>query len=406
MERTRRLVLVFNPISGPGGLEAGCRTLEEVKKVFSAAFDELEVHETKPDVSCYDIVTDVLHKDVKTALEAEDQMEQWTLVVSGGDGSIHEAVSAMRRFEKKLDDAQRERYVMPRLGVIPRGTGNAVALALGIPTEPMAACNFICSGGTRRLDVAQVTFPDQENSRAEKAPSQERYCILLAGVGREASMTRNATRELKSKIGMLAYGWGAMKACFAESEKFEVSLVLDDAHDVMKFSSKQRGSGTVVDIDRLSVTKLHAMGVTVANLAPFSTVMSCGIGDVIPDDGLLECVCFAPETRLDGLKAMLSMLISGLFNVRLLRPEVFGMRARKVLLKCDPPKEIVLDGELLGQTPMQLECEAKTIEIIAPSKREMNSRMRRLRHVLRKVQGTVAMVVFAGLANKALKSMA
>ncbi|KAA8493695.1 Uncharacterized protein FVE85_4832 [Porphyridium purpureum] len=403
MAKTRRLELVFNPVSGPGGLEAGLEVLELVKRILREEFDEFGVCETKPDLGCYDIVTKLLSDDLER-VKGEDatsrKREQWTLVVSGGDGSIHEAVSAMRRFEKKLNSSEQELYVMPRLGVIPRGTGNAVALALGIPTDPTAACALICTSHTRTLDVAHVSFPGQlDDDRSENDPSQDRYCILLAGVGREAIMTREATRELKSKIGVLAYGWGIFKACVDDAEKFEVKLILDNVHDAMKFSSRRKG--TVVDIDRLTVTNMKAMGVTISNLAPISSVMSAGIGDIVPDDGLLECVCFAPETRLDGIRAMFSMMMSGLFNVRLLRPEVFGLRAKKVVLNCNPPKQVVLDGELLGKTPMQLECEAKTVEIIAPPKKEVNTPMRKFRNMMRKIQGAVAISVVIAASSTA-----
>ena len=43
-----------------------------------------------------------------------------------------------------------------RLGVIPAGTENNVALSMGIPDDPMAACALIASGHTRKVDLGEV----------------------------------------------------------------------------------------------------------------------------------------------------------------------------------------------------------------------------------------------------------
>lgn len=67
-----------------------------------------------------------------------------TIVVAGGDGSLHAVVSALHK-RNELADAT--------LGLLPLGTGNDFARALGIPLEIEDAARVLLSGRPRRLDL-------------------------------------------------------------------------------------------------------------------------------------------------------------------------------------------------------------------------------------------------------------
>ena len=64
------------------------------------------------------------------------------MVVAGGDGTVNYVVNAMKR--KGLD--------IP-LGVIPAGTANDFARAIGMSCEPLEAARQIASGAVDRVDV-------------------------------------------------------------------------------------------------------------------------------------------------------------------------------------------------------------------------------------------------------------
>jgi YegS/Rv2252/BmrU family lipid kinase len=67
-----------------------------------------------------------------------------SIVVAGGDGSLHAVVSALHR---------RHELAERTLGLIPLGTGNDFARTLGIPLDPVAAAAALLSGSPRRMDL-------------------------------------------------------------------------------------------------------------------------------------------------------------------------------------------------------------------------------------------------------------
>ena len=86
-----------------------------------------------------------------------------TIVVAGGDGTVHRAVCG-------LDGSPTP------LGVVPMGTGNDFARGCGIPTSPDEAVRLILRGRTRRVDLVRV------NDRL--------FCTVgLIGVGSDSALT-------------------------------------------------------------------------------------------------------------------------------------------------------------------------------------------------------------------------
>ena len=67
-----------------------------------------------------------------------------TLVVAGGDGSLHAVVAALHR---------RNELGEQPLGLIPVGTGNDFARTLGLPLDPVAAAHTLAGGRPRPMDL-------------------------------------------------------------------------------------------------------------------------------------------------------------------------------------------------------------------------------------------------------------
>ncbi len=111
-----------------------------------------------------------------------------SVVVAGGDGSLHAVVNVMKRLEL-LDCA--------RLGLIPLGTGNDFARGVGIPLDPEAAARVIVAGETTGTDlIIDDTGLVVVNN-------------VHLGVGAQAS--RDASKW-KSRLGRLGYLVGAISA--------------------------------------------------------------------------------------------------------------------------------------------------------------------------------------------------
>jgi diacylglycerol kinase (ATP) len=109
------------------------------------------------------------------------------VVAAGGDGTINEVVNGLLgRAEREADERP-----LPRLGIVPLGTGNDLAGGLGIATgDPEAALVAAAGGVPYEVDVARVNGRHFLN-------------VSTGGIGAEA--TDETSDELKRLIGPIAY---------------------------------------------------------------------------------------------------------------------------------------------------------------------------------------------------------
>jgi diacylglycerol kinase (ATP) len=117
-----------------------------------------------------------------------DRLGRRQLVVAGGDGSFHGVVAALNR---------RNELSQTVLGLIPLGTGNDFARAVGIPLDPEAAALAISAGKLGPVDLVVDDAGDVVVNN------------VRVGMGAEAS--RQATKW-KKRLGRLGYAIGAVKA--------------------------------------------------------------------------------------------------------------------------------------------------------------------------------------------------
>ena len=82
------------------------------------------------------------------------------------------------------------------IAIVPAGTANLLATNLEIPADIRTAVQIGLHGGRRVLDVGNV--------------NGERFAVM-AGVGFDALMIRDAGKGLKDKVGEVAYVWTGAK---------------------------------------------------------------------------------------------------------------------------------------------------------------------------------------------------
>lgn len=113
-----------------------------------------------------------------------------TVVVAGGDGSLHAVVAALHR---RGDLAGRT------LALLPLGTGNDFARALELPLEPEAAAKAVVSGTPRPMDI----LVDQQGGVVVNS--------VHVGASAQASRTGAAWKERLAPLGLgiLGYPMGA-----------------------------------------------------------------------------------------------------------------------------------------------------------------------------------------------------
>jgi YegS/Rv2252/BmrU family lipid kinase len=119
-----KLIVIYNPHSGNADL------LDDIKKAFTA-------HGAEPEY------IPITSKHLNRSLREASQKRDTTVVVAGGDGTINAAVALLHT-------------TSCRLGIIPAGTLNHFARALGIPSDPERAIAIIQKGKQRQVDVGTV----------------------------------------------------------------------------------------------------------------------------------------------------------------------------------------------------------------------------------------------------------
>jgi len=301
----RNVYLIFNPVAGRGNPD---RELELIRARFRP-HARLHVVSTRADI---DPVGQA--RECVAAIQNSTETEPGFIIASGGDGTVSAVASALIATDIPL-------------GIIPRGTANAFATALGIPTNLRDACQTILAGRSRAVDVA--------------------YCndvptILLAGLGFEAGMVARAKRELKDRLGTLAYVVAGAQQ-LVEQEQFRAYIEIDG-----------------------QVTELEASAITVANVAPSTSLLAQGFGQVIPNDGLLDITIATSKTVLEGVNTLSSLFASAVAKQPVQRPDLLCLRARSVKVDADPVQRLVVDGEMVGTTPVEFRCAPSALNVLVP----------------------------------------
>ncbi|MCJ2544033.1 YegS/Rv2252/BmrU family lipid kinase [Thermostichus vulcanus] len=311
--------LIFNPISGQGD---ETQQLALIRQRLGVGM-HLHVLITQPDRGAKSLAEE--------ALAAQPDL----VIASGGDGTVSAVAGVL------LGSG------IP-LGVIPRGTANAFAAALGIPDDLERACDLILAGSTRVVDAA----------RCDGEPM-----ILLAGIGFEAETIERASRELKTRFGPLAYLVAGLQQ-LGEQQPFQVTMQVDGAES----------------------EPLQATALTIANAAPATSVLAQGRGQVNPRDGKLDVTLVrsqsdpSPKKLSQGLAQRVQAAgdLVHLLGASLARqvPQLEGiltLKASRIRVEATPPQKVVIDGEVVGTTPVQIEVIPAGLTVIAPPVQRPNS---------------------------------
>jgi diacylglycerol kinase (ATP) len=119
----RKFLLLYNPISGKGDTPKILDAYKTIQKKYAQY--SFFLHET--DKEC-------LYKDVKEIIK---QQHVTDVIIAGGDGTVNQVVHAL--------------HDLPiQFGIVPRGSGNGLALTAGIPKGYVAALIFIMENNTAK----------------------------------------------------------------------------------------------------------------------------------------------------------------------------------------------------------------------------------------------------------------
>ena len=305
LEKSKIAHLIFNPIAGQGNPD---QDLALIKNIL------------EPQIQLKVILTE---SGIDPGKQAEEAMEREAdlIIASGGDGTVSAVAAAV--METSIP-----------MGIIPRGTANAFSVALGVPTDIRAACETILAGTTKVSDVG----------RCNDLPM-----ILLAGIGFEAETVEKANRELKNQLGVLAYLVAGAQQ-IANQEIFEVEVEING-----------------------QVTKFYSSAITVANAAPPTSILAQGWGETVINDGLLDVTISVDESseinlvkRLQGIGVLADLFTAALAKKPTNRDDILCLRVPQIKISANPPQKVVVDGEIIGTTPVEIKCVPQGLTIFAP----------------------------------------
>lgn len=168
-------MLIINPTSG------GEKALDYKEKLENKAreyFDDVETKITQK------------AKDATNFAEEAARERYESILVFGGDGTVNEVISGIA-----------ERDYIPKLGIIPGGTGNLITKLLEINQDIDGAIEELDFNLTDKIDIGKAN---------------DHYFGYIFSIGSLPEAIHNVEIEDKTKFGILAYAVNTMKSVMTD----------------------------------------------------------------------------------------------------------------------------------------------------------------------------------------------
>ena len=292
------IAVILNPKSGSSG--------EEFRAAIETALQsrgaEFEICETDP-------------KDgaIPAVCRAVDEGAT-QIIACGGDGTIMSAVNGLAKAENEPKTI---------FSIVPGGTANLLAQALGIPHDVEKAVAIALGGRDRLIDLGQCG-PD--------------VFALGLGMGLTEKLVSGATSKDKETLGRLAYGKAMLRELGQKPHRFSFQLDGGPA---------QRAVGVAL---------------VVANAGEISGNWKFA-PDAEMDDGLLDLCILHRFYFRDLVRLMWHGLLGNLPDDR----AVSFFQAKTISIGSDPPLDLQIDGEEVdAKPPLSIQVRPKALKVRVP----------------------------------------
>lgn len=229
-------------------------------------------------------------------------------VVCGGDGTINYVVNSMK-----------SKSLSPVIAVIPAGTANDFAGALGMDSDIMRAARQIVSGQVRRVDCGMVNGL---------------YFINIFSFGIFTTTSQHTSDQLKHKIGKLAYIFTGIKDLLhlhgiplhvkCDDDEFDFNALM-----VLIFNGETAGRFRLARTARI-------------------------------DDGVFDCIMLEKRNPIVSCWHMIRYLMGG--SPRSVR--YFKSSALEMTSTLDEATDV--DGQKGERCPRSIVCHGSGIDVLAP----------------------------------------
>ena len=278
MIKAMKAILLFNTQAGKGRIE---RHIEAIVEIFRQA--EIDIRPKRLDFE-------------RNPFDGDEDTE--LAVICGGDGSINYVVNSM--FKKGLDIT---------LGIIPTGTANDFAAALGMRRRVLRAAEQIAQGTERRVDCGCV------NGNA---------FVNVLSFGVLTTTSQQATDLEKHLVGKLAY----------------IRIGTRDLLTMHSIPLVARINGEEFSTEAAMFLAFNGRSAGQFRLAPEAKI----------DDGQLDVLILRYDNMAKTCWSMMHYLVGGM-------PEAVNyIRTDKIELLCAQRERTDVDGQPGPDFPLSIEC--------------------------------------------------
>ena len=299
---------IVNPVAGNGrGLDDFphiSNQLREAHILYEPVFTEHKFHATELTVTA-----------VKEGYRK--------IIVVGGDGTLHEVVNGLF-IQQEVAPSE------VLLAVVAVGTGNDWMRTFGLSDRSADAVRAIAGELSFLQDVGVVSYEEAHYR-------QSRYFVNVAGAGFDAYVVRRLThRRKKGRTSR----WRQLRSTF---------------HAFFRY--KSTGVKVWVD-DRLVYNNLllsAAIGICKYNAGGYQQ-----LPEAVADDGMLDLSLIRPVHFWHILFRLRYLFNGGIYRIR----HILQARGSRIRIESSPEISVEVDGELLGETPLEFSVLPKAVRIV------------------------------------------
>lgn len=233
------------------------------------------------------------------------------VIVGGGDGTLSSAIDFFKGSKTVF-------------AILPLGTANSFARALGLPLTLEEAVDVIATGVRRRIDLGSINGDYFGNS---------------AAIGLSPMIAKSVPHALKRVLGRVGYLLWAARVV-AGFKPFRVTI--DDGR---------------------ARSELWASEVRIANGGYFGGLELVEDAELSSGEIIVDVV--ATKTR----RNLIGSWVSSALRLRNRDEGRIEFRGRRLRIETDPVMDVTIDGELSTKTPIEVRVAPKAVEVAVPSPR-------------------------------------
>jgi diacylglycerol kinase family enzyme len=255
------------------------------------------------------------------------------VVVVGGDGTIREAAAITAGSDVPI-------------GIVPAGTGNVFAAALGIPRRARDAVRLIATGAVDRVDLGRATWGRARELAGPPALSTVSETVshvftVACGLGLDARVMTGASPDLKRRYGFAAYVLAASR----EAARLRSATYRIEADD--------------------EVHEVRGLVVLIANCGQIVPWLLGPRRAIDPGDGLLDVFVVTATDLPGGLWGAGRLLLSAAeLPERHTASQRF--RARRLRVTAEPREPVQVDGDPHDADWLEATIEPGAIRVVRP----------------------------------------